>query len=66
MAQKQNDAKLLFEYKPNPNQQDIKDLVNWLYDSVQNIHKELLNNFHELIETEEEYLSISKSNLFIF
>ena len=60
MTQKQNDAKLLFQYKPNPNQEDIKDLVDWLYDLVENIHKELLNNFHKLIETEEEYLSISK------
>ena len=64
MAQKQNDAKLLFEYKPNPNQEDFKDLVNWLYDSVENIQKEQLNNFHEPIEA--EYLSISKGNLFIF
>ena len=65
MNQRQNDAKLLFEYKPNQTQEDIKDLVSWLYDLVQNIHKELLN-FHEPIKTEEEHLSISKGNLFIF
>ena len=51
MVRKQNDAKLLFEYKPNPSQEDIKDLVSWLYDLVQNVHKELLKNFHKPIET---------------
>ena len=66
MNQRQNDAKLLFEYKPNPTQEDTKDLVSGLYDSVQNTYRELLNNFYKLIETEEEHLSISKGNLFIF
>ena len=59
-------AKLVFKYKSNPTQQHIKDLVNWLYDSIQTIHEELPNKFHNPIESKEEYLCITKGNLFIF
>ena len=64
MSEKQYVAKLLFKYKMNPTQKDIQNLVDWLYDLVENIHNKLLKNFHKPIKIEEEYLSISKGNLF--
>ena len=66
MSQRKNNAKLLFQYKPNPTQEDINDSVNWSYHMIEEIHKELLDNFHQPIETEEKHLSINKGNLFIF
>ena len=62
MSEKQYVAKL-FKYKMNPTQKDIQNL-DWLYDSVENMHNKLLKNFHEPIKIEEESLSISKGNLF--
>ena len=66
MSQRRNDAKLFFEYKPNPTKKDIKDLINYQYDSIQQIDEELLNKFHNPIESKEQYLCMTKGNLFIF